>query len=248
MTGRPTDDRVDARADAPVDGTGHDTARTGAAVAGVVERVFATVHELQDAALRSLGATDLPGPSLDEQVRALLGAPGQLAVGLGLVASSAGRVRLEWWQVDPDAGHLLGLDPDLDPGSVGYYDVTATDWFAVPRSTGRRHVVGPYVDVHGTGRYLLTFTTPVVVKGEFAGVVGADVPVDRFESHLLELLGPVREPVVLLDGDRRVVLSTAARWLVGDLVPAADHPAGPGVDVAGVPWRLHAVPGDGAAA
>ena len=56
--------------------TGDDAARTGAAVAGVVERVFATVHELQDAALRWSGATHLPGAPLDEQVRALLGAPG----------------------------------------------------------------------------------------------------------------------------------------------------------------------------
>lgn len=229
-------------------GADAEAARTSAAVAGVVEQVFDTVAELQGAALRSRGAARA-GPVLEEQVRELLDAPGQLAVGLGLVAVPGGSaVRLQWWQVDPDAGHLRALEPDLDPGSVGYYDCTATEWFDVPRRTGRRHVVGPYVDVHGTGRYLLTLTAPVVLDGGFVGVVGADVPVDRFETHLLRLLGPVQHCFVLLDADGRVVLSTAARWLVGDLVPGRPPSSHPGHlpgrhDDAGIP-----VPGGAVAA
>ena len=223
---------------------GDDAARTRAAVADVVERVFATVDLLQEPARRSFGATGpSPGeaPSLDELVEDLLAVPGQLAVGLGLVAAPDGAVRLQWWQADAGAGRLRALEPDLDPGSAGYYDCTAAEWFDVPRRTGRRHVVGPYVDVHGTGRYVLTLTSPVLVGGRFVGVVGADVPVDRFETHLLDRLGPVRDAFVLLDDDGRVVLSTAARWLVGDLVRAADGLDGAGLPVPGVPWRLHVV-------
>ena len=87
-------------------------------------------------------------------------------------------------------------------------------------------MVGPYVDVHGTGQYLLTFTEPVIADGQFLGVVGADVPVSRFESHLLRELGAVDAPFVLLDEERRVVLSTSPRWLVGALPepPEPPHP------------------------
>lgn len=218
-------------------------ARVGAAVSDVVERLFGTVTAVRAAAVRC-PAWD-GRPVLDDSVRDLLHAPDQLAVGLGLVvAPQPGRglpLRLEWWQVDPDGGRLRSLEPDLKPTSLGYYDYTATEWFDVPRRTGRRHVVGPYVDVHGTGRYLLTLTEPVVVDGEFVGVAGADVSVRRFETHLLEVLGRLPAPFLLVNGEDRVVLSTAPRWLVGSLLPPGAGPAGSGTGVPGVPWRLHLV-------
>jgi len=224
-----------------------EVARVGAAVSEVVERLFGTVTAVRSAALRS-SAWDDPRsgrPVLDDSVRDLLREPGQLAVGLGLVVAPQPErglpLRLEWWQVDPDGGRLRTLEPDLKPQSLGYYDYTATEWFDVPRRTGRRHVVGPYVDVHGTGRYLLTLTEPVVVDGDFVGVAGADVSVRRFETHLLEELGRLPAPFLLVNGEDRVVLSTAPRWLVGSLLPPEAGPAGSGAAVPGVPWRLHLV-------
>jgi len=221
--------------------------RVGAAVSAVVERLFGAVAAVRAAALRS-SAWDEPRsgrPVLDDSVRDLLRAPGQLAVGLGLVvAPQPGRglpLRLEWWQVDPDSGRLRTLEPDLKPTSLGYYDYTAAEWFDVPRRTTRRHVVGPYVDVHGTGRYLLTLTEPVVVEGEFVGVAGADVSMRRFESHLLQVLGRLPVPFLLVNGEERVVLSTAPRSPVGSLLPPAAGPAPSGAAVPGIPWRLHLV-------
>ena len=218
------------------------------AVSGVVERVFATVGRVLDAALAPAVRDDLLAgrPVLGDDVRDLLHLPGQLAVGLGLVVAprpAAGLpLRLEWWQADPDGGRVRALEPDLRPDSLGYYDYTAAEWFAVPRRTRRRHVVGPYVDVHGTGRYLLTLTEPVVVDGEFTGVAGADVSVRRFEAHLLRRLDP-GAPFLLLNGEDRVVLSTSPRWLVGTLVSPAAVAAGPVTAVPGVPWRLVPVAG-----
>jgi hypothetical protein len=220
-----------------------EVAQVGAAVSAVVERVFGTVTAVRNAALRS--STWAGRPVLDDGVRELLREPGQLAVGLGLVVAPQPEhglpLRLEWWQVDRDGGPLRTLEPDLKPTSLGYYDYTATEWFDVPRRTGRRHVVGPYVDVHGTGRYLLTLTDPVVVDGEFMGVAGADVSVRRFETHLLQVLGRLPAPFLLLNDEDRVVLSTAPRWLVGSLLPREAGPSGPGTSVPGVPWRLHLV-------
>ncbi|MBJ7451765.1 MAG: PDC sensor domain-containing protein [Blastococcus sp.] len=220
-----------------------EVARVGTAVSDVVERLFGAVTAVRSAALRC-PAWD-GRPVLDDSVPDLLRAPDQLAVGLGLVVAPQPQrglpLRLEWWQVDPDGGRLRSLEPDLKPTSLGYYDYTATEWFDVPRRTGRRHVVGPYVDVHGTGRYLLTLTEPVVVDGEFVGVAGADVSVRRFETHLLEVLGRLPAPFLLVNGEERVVLSTAPRWLVGSLLPPGAGPAGSGTAVPGVPWRLHLV-------
>lgn len=219
-----------------------EAARIGAAVSGAIERVFAAVSLVHTAALRELTGAG-SGPSLDDQVQELLREPGQIAVGLGLVAAPRPQrdlpLRLQWWQSDPAGDQLVQLDPDLRPASLGYYDYTATDWFDVPRRTGCRHVVGPYVDVHGTGRYLLTLTGPVVEGGDFLGVVGADVPVSGFESHLLRVLRAPRRPFLLVNDEDRVVLSTSPAWLVGDLVRAGQELPGPGTPIAGVPWRLH---------
>lgn len=224
--------------------TAEGTARIGAAVSEVVEELFATVAAVRDATLRPAAQHGLAsgGPVLGDDVPPLLREPGRLPVGLGLVVAPRPDLglplRLEWWQVDPGTGRLRALEPDLRPTSLGYYDYTSAEWFDVPRRTGRRHVVGPYVDVHGTGRYLLTLTEPVLVGGDFAGVAGADVPVRRFETHLLRVLGPGTAPFLLLNDEGRVVLSTAPRWPVGGLVPPGRPVAGPATRVPGTPWRL----------
>lgn len=221
-----------------------EVAHVGAAVSGVIEQVFATVAQVRIAALQPSAREGFRTgrPVLGDDVHDLLLGPGQLAVGLGLVVAPRPDrklpLRLEWWQVDPDDGRLRSLEPDLRPDSLGYYDYTATEWFEVPRRTGHRHVVGPYVDVHGTGRYLLTLTEPVVVDGEFVAVAGADVPVRRFETHLLQVLGRLPKPFVVLNDEDRVVLSTAPRWLVGGLPPRGAVLSVPMSGIPGVPWRL----------
>jgi hypothetical protein len=223
-----------------------DVERIAGAVTAVIERVFDTVAEIHPVAREVLRAGVDGGAAavdLEGRVRTLLAAPEQLAVGLGLIVAprpaNGFHRRLHWWQVDPVADRLVALHPDLRSSSLGFYDYTAADWFDVPRRTGRRHVVGPYVDVHGTGRYVLTLTGPVLSDGEFLGVVGADVPVPRFEGHLLRALATVDPSFLLLNEDDRVVLSTSPRWLVGDLARATDAPEGPATPVPGVPWRVH---------
>lgn len=230
-------------------GGAEEVARVAAAVSDLVEQVFVTVTRVREAVLRSVERDGLRAGRwvLPDGVQELLHEPGQLAVGLGLVVAPRPEhglpQRLEWWQVDPDGGELHTLEPDLRPTSLGYYDYTATEWYDVPRRTGRRHAFGPHVDVHGTGRYVLTLTEPVVAGSGFVGVAGADVPVRRFETHLLRALGRFPAPFVLRNDEDRVVLSTAPRYLVGSLLPTGAGTPESEVPVPDVPWRLLLVDG-----
>ncbi|WP_244930810.1 cache domain-containing protein [Nocardioides sp. W7] len=221
--------------------------REPAAVIGeAIEGIFATVAEVRRttlarfaevaAARRRLADEDVHGlaPALVD----LLGSPGEVAVGLGVILEpgtlASHPLRLEWWHSASGREEPVALEVDLHPDSVGFYDYAAADWFAVPRRTHARHVVGPYVDVHGTDGYMLTFTMPMTVDGRFLGVAGADVPVTRFESLVLGRLGD--HDAVLANDEGRVVLSTSSRWITGCLLPEPRRPGG--TPLPEVPWEL----------
>lgn len=220
-------------------------------VSEAIEGTFATVDEVRRHTVSSLAAAVAEGRLLTESdVRGLAPAfvellqrPDQLAVGLGIVLEPGTLpghpLRLEWWQRPVGGGGPVPLEVDLRPGSVGFYDYLAADWFAVPRRTRARHVVGPYVDVHGTDRYLLTLTVPLEVDGQFLGVAGADVPITGFETAVLRRLGG--SDAVVVNDEGRVVVSTSSRWVTGCLVP--EHADPHGVPVARLPWQLVDVPG-----
>lgn len=222
-----------------------------AVVAGVVEAVFDNVMTLRDEVLRChrtarargtrLRRPDIAAlaPSIREMV-----ASAQGVVGMGMIVTPGllpdAPLHLEWWQRESPADGPRPLKVDLNPASLGFYDYAAAEWFAVPRATGTRHVVGPYVDVHGTGRYLMTLTAPVADDGELLGVVGADVAVGGLETVLLRALRPGWSPVVITNADDRVVISTSPRYLTGSLL-AGDRNAPDTYDVPGLPWRLRVV-------
>lgn len=225
-------------------------AADAAAVIGeVIERVFASVAEVRDlmldcqqeAAARGAGPSDDDLRALGPSVLEVLRRPGQVAVGLGLIVEPGllptHPLRLEWWQRGAGGDGPARLEVDLHPDSLGFYDYAAAEWFAVPRRTRERHIVGPYVDVHGTDRYLLTLTMPVEAEGVFLGVAGADVPITRFETVVLRRLEAGAGDVVVVNSHGRVVLSTSARWITGSLL---EDPAKCGSmrSLPGLPWRL----------
>ena len=201
-------------------------------VCDVIEGVFRSVEELAKETLelhrarvaRGEVLTDLDVTSLGPLIRRMLHQPGEIALGLGLILEpgllATHPRRLEWWESDGSA-EPTKLQVDLNPESLGFYDYEANEWFAVPRTTRRRHIAGPYVDVHGTGRYLLTLTIPLIADGEFLGVAGADVALSRFETLVLRQLGR-RSEAVVVNAERRVVVSTTSRWITGSLCPCSD--------------------------
>ncbi len=232
-------------------------AEVAGVVSEVMEGVFGTVTRVRDRLLARHEDARRRGDVLHEaDVVGLGGALLELlteepaAVGLGVIVAPGllpeRPLLLEWWQSGSDLPVPTRLEVDLSADSLNFYDYVAAEWFEVPRRTGRRHVVGPYVDVHGTDRYLLTLTEPVLAGGQFLGVAGADVPVARFETLVLRGLADLPVDVVVISDEGRVVLSTSPRRLIGELVsddvtdPSA--PAAERLELAGLPWQVQVHP------
>ena len=133
---------------------------------------------------------------------------------------------IEWWWADEGIGQL---QVDLDPGSAEFYDYTTTEWYREPARTGLPCIAGPYVDYICTREYTFTVSVPVVAGGRFLGVAGADIlasEVERMVLPGLSLLGPAHQPAVLVSGSGRVIASSSASILPGEVLRLA----GPGGD------------------
>jgi hypothetical protein len=182
------------------------------------EELFATARREQ----RRVCVADLG--EIDAIAIGMLGGVDGIIPGAGFVAApqvltDAPRW-LQWWQQGRPAPTRLVAE--LDPGKDRFYDYTQLPWFAVPASTGRRHITGPYVDYVCTDEYALTFTEPLYDDGEFVGVVGADVFVNRFESQELPPLRSLPAAAALVNTQGRVIVSNTARLVTGSLVRRPD--------------------------
>ena len=194
-------------------------------VEGVFERlkpVLVAVESLlaEPAAVRSRDLDRLSLPVLD--------ALGGIVVGAGFVCAphtlADQQFGFQWWETNPDAPPTQ-LFISLDPASEDFLDYTRQSWFTVPRDTGRRHITGPYVDYLCTDEYTLTFTVPVRRRGDFAGVVGADVYVGSFERALRPALRLLGGRAALVNAQGRVIVSNNIRQATGSLVREVDVPA-----------------------
>ncbi|MGW4912799.1 cache domain-containing protein [Streptomyces sp. NPDC004270] len=123
---------------------------------------------------------------------------------------------LEWWQRTGDQ-NSRPLRLNLDPRSESFYDYTLKPWFVIPRDEGHGTVMGPYVDLHCAGLYILTFTRPLTVHGEFVGVVGADVPVAAFEQIVIPSLKHLGGDAVVVTSEGRVLAANTPVWAVGEM-------------------------------
>lgn len=124
---------------------------------------------------------------------------------------------LEWWRVNPRGG-LEFVMHMLNPRQDSFYDYPSRAWFSAPITSSMTTVTGPYVDAGGTNASTVTLAAPLLIRGRVVGVTGADIPVARFETDLLEA-GSER-PLVLVNRDLRVTASTSPQHLPGDLLGA----------------------------
>ena len=169
--------------------------------------------------------------ALDPLAIAALQREDDLIVGAGYVAAP-GAVRdsdywLQWWSDynTPRTRRPERLVVEVDPHSESFNDYTRLPWYAVPVRTRQRHLAGPYVDYLCTDEYTLTATIPIVVRGQFLGVVGADV----YANTLAQVIGPLLRPIgatgrspFVVNESGRVLVADDASITTGDLVSLAD--------------------------
>lgn len=167
------------------------------------------------------------GP-LRTHLRATLGSHGDLIVGAGVVFDSGvleDELRwLEWWRPGPTGAPVL-LGVSLDPQDPEFYDYETAEWFAAPRETGERWIVGPFVDYSGTNEHIFTLTVPIIVDDHFLGVAGIDMTVARIEALSEPGICAVDRPAVIVNHHGRVVASNRAEFMVGTLFGDTVHRA-----------------------
>ncbi|WP_369411173.1 PDC sensor domain-containing protein [Leucobacter edaphi] len=130
---------------------------------------------------------------------------------------------LAWWQ-GPERSLLASST--FGPGQAAI-DLFRLEWYRVPETTGERHVAGPFVDYLCSNEITITSTLPIFVRGEFAGVVCADVLVADLEERLL----PQTEEwagAVLVNVNGRVVVSSDPDLATGDRIADLDALASDG--------------------
>lgn len=185
--------------------------------------VFAEVGDWRDRIEHELGhapAGSLPSvASFDEAVEWLV-APAlddaRPMIGAGFVAAPGlfadAPWHLAWWLAATNGvglggrpGTLRRLASSENPLDENFHDYTRLEWWRGPAASGRSHLTGPYIDYLCTDELTLTLTVPVRVRGELAGMMGADLSVAALERLTDGVLGKVGVPAVIATANGRVV-------------------------------------------
>jgi hypothetical protein len=179
-------------------------------VASLLDRHLAGKSKVDQAALTGL----------DELSREFL-RRNTFAVGAGSFFAAAsveeGGHALEWW-FRKESGALARLDFDLTPGSARYYDYEKLPFFSTAASTGEQTVWGPYIDYLGFEEYILTFTAPFSVNGQFTGVTGCDIRLTDLEPLIMPSLLIIPGDAALINASNRVILGNSGMYLVGERI------------------------------
>lgn len=224
---------------------------TAADLARAVRAEFDTVSAHLER-LRNEFTRSYQGRSLHEEdlaaakEEALATLPGLThAIGIGFVVAPdvicGQQSFLLWFQRHADRIGRLRLN--LDPSDVDVYNYHVMDWYRLARDEGRRVAYGPYVDYSGSDHVTITLSLPMVVGGAFLGVVGADLSLVTLERRWIATLRSSSLDAVLVNSERRVVVTNATRWVISERLRSAPR-AGDGtfVDAAeltdGTGWRV----------
>lgn len=118
---------------------------------------------------------------------------------------------LAWWQGEnhePLASSTFGVGP-------GAVDLRRLEWYRVPEISLKPNVAGPFVDYLCSNEVTITSSLPLIIGGEFAGVLCLDVLVIELEEALSKKLDHGFLTTVI-NSNRRVVLSSDHHLQTGD--------------------------------
>ena len=192
-----------------------------------------TVNLLEDIGHEVSGAFDKQSTARElyaEVARKVLPRLAQLddvVHGLGFMAEvgilAEARYWIEWWQRASDGTFDRDYSHQLDPTRDDFYEYWSKGYMTRPRDTGEPSAMGPYVDYGGVDDYLVTVSVPVTNNGVFVGIMAADIRVASLERSVAPWLAQADGACILLNSERRVLLSNSVRYNVGDVLPADAH-------------------------
>jgi len=220
-------------------------------VAGILDHYLGHLRVLAERVLSVHAAEAEEGGTLAEgrllrPVRELVEgwlAEASAAIGYGFVAAPSvvdDRERCMLW-FQRDGAKVSRLVLNFDPSDIDVYDYLEMEWFTRAQDASAPVVFGPYVDYSGSDQYVVTLAVPILTDtGVFLGVAGGDLLAAGLEGVVRPILKRIPVPSVLVDAERRVVLSNTARWIPGDRVRR--HPLD---DPSQFSWVTETLPGLG---
>lgn len=122
----------------------------------------------------------------------------------------------EWWHKST-GDRLAPLPLNFNQNSENYYNYMKMPWFSRPKETANSAIIGPYVDLYGQDMYILTFSRPIHIDGEFVGIAGADIALHKLENILISELMHMQEEALIVTHEGRVVAANTANWCAGDM-------------------------------
>lgn len=184
--------------------------------------VFAEVTDWRDRLEATLAGAAPRAADVDEAVEWMV-APAldddRPMIGAGFVSAPGfledSPWHMAWWVGAANGVGLGGRTGSLrrlisieNPLDESFHDYTRLEWWRYPAESGRPHLTGPYIDYLCTDELTLTLTMPVRVRGELAGMVGADLSVAALERLTDGVLREAGVPAVLGTESGRVVASS----------------------------------------
>lgn len=188
------------------------------------DTAFALLEDWKPDLAGELAAATTDGPltiaRLDDLVRpyaALTLSETRIPVyGAGFIAAidllRDARGHLSWWQ-GPDREQLSLAWSIINKEHLDYSEF---EWYRVPMATGKAHLSGPSVDYLCSDEYTITISTPVSIRGTFAGVAALDLLVDSVERQLVPALREESDRATLINSSDRIIASTDPHLAPGD--------------------------------
>lgn len=139
------------------------------------------------------------------------------ALGAGVLFDAHSRYatgeRMLWWN---RKDHLSESQIIRAIPSATLEELELHRWYRRSIETGSADLTGPYIDVFGTGRFVNTFSAPLLRAGIPCGVIALTVDLPYFEGSLLKRLQRIKPEALLVSSDARIVCSASGRYSAGE--------------------------------
>ncbi|MDY3198208.1 MAG: methyl-accepting chemotaxis protein [Pseudomonadaceae bacterium] len=138
----------------------------------------------------------------------------------GLPGHSEAGQFIPYWYREADGSIALDLLSELNDETLLDTGIRAGEYYLCPRETGRACVVDPAPYQLGDKQVMLaSFSAPILLNGEFLGIVGSDLSVDFLQSMLERSNGNLFDgqgEQALISGNGRLVAWTGEGAAAGE--------------------------------